>query len=205
MGVVRRLPLFLVLLTAVAQAKQPAAFKRVVAGAEVDWSQGILIAQAGAAADLRMPSPNAARPGAERLARAAAEKKLRAAMRELGLDTQADSATERAVVSQIEYQSNGGVILWLSLQVSDLVTIPAQPRSLKIASMPFEIAPTIVAGGKEARVGLATYRAAIDCPKDALTVARDEKGRLALPAARKELIDSFAGAAVVIYLEKVQP
>jgi hypothetical protein len=71
--------------------------------------------------------------------------------------------------------------------------------------MPFEIAPTIIAGDKEARVGIATYRPAVDCPNDALTVARDEKGRLALPAARKELIDSFAGSAVVIYLEKAQP
>jgi hypothetical protein len=197
--------LCLVLLTAGAQAKEPAAFKRDVAGAEIDWTHGILTAQAGAAADLRMPSPNAARPGAERRARAAAEQKLRAALRALGLDAKADTVTERAAVSRIEYQSNGGVILWLSLRVSDVATRPGGPRALKIATMPFQIAPTIVAGDKEVRVGIATYRPAADCPKDALPVARDQKGRLALPAARKEIIDYLAGSAVVIYLEKAQP
>jgi hypothetical protein len=36
-------------------------------------------------------------------------------------------------------------------------------------------------------------------------VLRDEKGRLVLPTGRNEIIDSLAGSAVVIYLEKAQP
>jgi hypothetical protein len=204
MGVVRLLPLVLLALAAVAQAAELATFKRDVAGAEVDWSEGTITAQAGAAADLRMPGPNTARPGAERRARAAAEKKLHAALRALGLADD-KAALEHATVSRIEYQSNGGVVLWLSVRFSDLVPTRGGPWSFKIATMPFEIAPTVVAEGKEVRVARATYRKAFDCPKDAVPVLRDEKGRLVLPLARKESIDSLAGSAVVIYLEKSQP
>jgi hypothetical protein len=207
MGVARLLPILLLVLTTLAQAAQPAAFKRAVAGVEVDWSAGSITAQAGAAADLRMPGPNAARPGAERRARAAAEVKLVAALRELGLDRPAkDKATlEHAAVSKIEYQSNGGVVLWLTLHFADAVPAKAAPGALKIARMPFEIAPMLVAGGKEARVASATYLPNSGCPKDVIPVRRDEKGRLVLPTASAEAIDSFAGSAVVIYLEKAQP
>jgi hypothetical protein len=207
MGIVRHWPWCLVLLAAAAQAKEPAVWRRELAGTEVDWTEGTITAQAGAAADIRMPGPNAARPGAERRARAAAEAKLQAALRELGLGMKAKdkSALNHAAVSRIEYQSNGGVVLWLSLQFSDLVPAKAAPRALKVASMPFEFAPTLVVGGKEVRVAIATYRPASDCPKDAAKVRRDEKGRLVLPAATAEPIDSLAGSAVVIYLEKAQP
>jgi len=194
-------------LTAAAQAAEPAGYKRMVAGAEVDWSAGIMTAQAGSAADIRMPGPNAARPGAERRARAMAEEKLSAALSELGLDKAIRDKTrlQHAAVSRIEYQSNGGVVLWLTLRLFDLIPATAAPRAFKLASMPFDIAPTLVAGGKEARAAIATYRPAAGCPKDALSVRRDEKGRLVLPAASADLIDSLAGSAVVIYLEKAQP
>jgi hypothetical protein len=207
MGVVRFLPILPLVLSALAQAAEPAAFKRTVAGAEVDWSAGTITAQAGAAADIRMPSPNAARPGAERRARAAAESKMLAALRALGLDKLAKDKTalEHATVSRIEYQSNGGVVLWLSVAFSDVSPAKAAPSSLAIATMPFEIAPTLVAGGKEARVARATYRPAADCPKWAVRIRRDEKGRLVLPEVRADLLDSLAGSAVVIYLEKAQP
>jgi len=213
MGVARLLPHFLLARAAVAQAAEPTAFKRAVAGAEVDWSTGTITAQAGGAADLRMPAPNAARPGAERRARAAAEKKLHAALRELAqlgqlrMDETADDKViaEHAAIPRMEYQSNGGVVLWLSVRFSDLVPARGGPRAFKIAAMPFEIAPTVVADGREVRVAFATYRTALDCPQDAVPVLRDEKGRLVLPAGRKEIIDSLAGSAVVIYLEKAQP
>ncbi len=205
MGVARLSPLLLLVLSALAQAAAPSAFKRAVAGSEVDWSAGTLTAQAGSAADMRMPGPNAARPGAERRARAAAEAKLLAALRELGLDKPSRTALDYAAVSRIEYQSNGGVVLWLTLRLADVVPAKPAPRPLRIASMPFEIAPALVAGGKEARVAVATYRPAADCPKDALPVHRDGKGRLVLPPGQAELIDSLAGSAVVIYLEKAQP
>jgi len=90
-----------------------------LAGAEVDWSAGTVTASAGAAGDMRMPSPDAARPGAERRARAAAIEKLRAALRALPVrgserlgDKQVDAALSHASTTRIEYQSNGGVVLW---------------------------------------------------------------------------------------------
>jgi hypothetical protein len=204
MGVARLLQLFLLALAAVAQAAEPATFKRDVAGVEVDWSEGILTAQAGAAADLRMPGPNAARPGAERRARAAAEKKLHAALHALGLPDN-KVALEPATVSRIEYQSNGGVVLWLSIRFADLAAAQGGLRAFKLATMPFEFAPTIVAEGRAVRVARATYRKALDCPKDAVPVLRDEQGRLVLPKTSKEIMDSLAGSSVVIYLEKAQP
>jgi hypothetical protein len=192
-------------LAAAAQAASPDAFKRTVAASEVDWSAGVVTAQAGSAADIRMPGPNAARPGAERRARAAAEAKLSAALHALGLDNLTTGKT--ASVSRIEYQSNGGVVLWLSVRFSELVPAKAAPRSLKVATMPFEFAPTLVAGGKEARVASATYGPISASPKDAIPVRRDEKGRLVLPSPSlsPQTIDSLAGSAVVIYLEKAQP
>ena len=207
MGVARLAPILLLVLTALAQAAESAAFKRTVAGTEVDWSAGTITAQAGAAADVRMPGPNAARPGAERRARAAAEAKLLAAMGELGLDrlSQDKTVQEHATISRIEYQSNGGVVLWLSIRFSDLAPAKAAPRALRIASMPFEIAPTLAIEGQDARAASATYRPADECPKDAVQVRRDGKGRLVLPATPRETTDSFAGSAVVIYLEKAQP
>jgi hypothetical protein len=210
MGVARRSPILLLVLTALAQAAEPATFKRTVAGVEVDWSAGSLTAQAGAAADIRMPGPNAARPGAERRARAAAEAKLSAALRELGLDKLAQDKVrlEHAAVSRIEYQSNGGVVLWLAIRFAATVPAKAAPRPLKVATMPFEVAPILAAGDKEARVASATYLPnlpASGCPKDVIPVRRDEKGRLVLPAASADAIDSFAGSSVVIYLEKAQP
>ena len=207
MGVVRFLPILWLALTASAQAAEPAAYQRMVAGAEVDWSAGVITAQAGSAADLRMPGPNAARPGAERRARATAEEKVFAALRELGLDKLIRDKTWLAhvAVSRIEYQSDGGVVLWLTLRFLDLIPAKAAPRAFRLAGMPFDIAPTLVAGGKEARAALATYHPAASCPKDALSVRRDEKGRLVLPPASADLIDSLAGSAVVIYLEKAQP
>jgi hypothetical protein len=216
MGVAARLlPFFLLVLTlATAQAKETAGLKRRVGEAEVDFGAGTITVQAGAAADSRMPGANAARPGAERRARAAAEAKLEAAARALtGGETKlAKGALERAVVSRIEYQSNGGVVLWLTLRFFDVVPAAEAAIALKVASMPLAFAPSIASAGKESQLGFATYRFASGAsaptspaPRDAIVVRRDGKGRLVLPAGEASRIDSLAGAAVVIYLEKAQP
>jgi hypothetical protein len=204
MGVARFLSFAWLLLAVSAQAKEPASFRRQLGEAEVDWSAGTLTAQAGAAAELRMPHANAARPGAERRARAAAEEKLLGALRELGQGRNLDekAAVARAVVSRTEYQSNGGVVLWLTVRFSDLVAAQPASLSLRVASMPFAFAPVVAAGGKTASLGFATYRPAADCPKDALSARRDGHGRLVLAGAEAKPIDSLAGTAVVIYLEK---
>ncbi len=207
MGVVRLLPLLLALLAGAAQAKEPAAFKRTVAGAEVDWTAGTITAQAGSAADIRMPGPNAARPGAERRARATAEEKLRAALRALGLGKTADdnAAIKNAATSRIEYQSDGGVVLWLGLRFADIMPAKEASVAVQVATAPFEFAPTIAADDKEVRVARATYRPMSSAARDAVSVRRDDKGRLVLPAGHANLIESLAGAAVVIYLEAARP
>jgi hypothetical protein len=194
----------LLLAPTLAHGKEPTAFKRMVAGAEVDWTAGTITARAGSAADIRMPGPNAARPGAERRARASAEEKLRAAARILAEGKSLDEAIKHATVTRIEYQSDGGVVLWLTLRFFDAV--PAKPAtvSLKVAAMPFEFSPTIAGSGREARLGFATYRGAADCQKDAVKVQRDARGRLILPAAAGS-VGALAGAAVAICIEKAQP
>jgi hypothetical protein len=206
MGIVHRLLLVVLLAAGSAHAHESGVWKRVVAGAEVDWSTGTVTAESGAAAELRMPGPNAARPGAERRARATAAAKLQAALHELGFDSGAEKgALEHATVSRTEYQSNGGVVLWLVVKFSDVAGGKLAPKPLRVATAPFQVAPTVVAAGKSVRVLSATYQAAADCPADAIAVKRNDKGQLVLPSSEAGLIDSFAGAAVVIYVEKPDP
>src|SRR5579863_568988 len=68
-----------------ASAEAPASSELVETreGVSIDWRAGTLAATGGAAADLRMPSVDLARPGAERRARAAALGKLRTALTSL--------------------------------------------------------------------------------------------------------------------------
>jgi hypothetical protein len=214
MGIARHLPFVLLLVPVLALGKPTAAFKRTVADAEVDWSAGTITAQAGSAADPRMPGPSSARPGAERRARVFAEEKLRAALaivvggpahgvkHEEKVDIK--QALANATIVRTEYQSDGGVVLWLTLRFSDLVAAKPAPVALKVASMPFEFAPAIAGVGEAsagARVGFATYRPAVDSPRGAIRVERDGKGRLRVPPAAGDA-DSLAGSSVVIYLEK---
>lgn len=210
MGIARLPPFLLFLLAGLAHGKEATRFTRTLVGAEVDFATGTITAQAGAAADIRMPGPNAARPGAERRARVAAEEKLRVASRELGqggaIDPGAvDAAIARAQVARIEYQSNGGVVLWLALRFSDLAPAKPAPFALRTNIAPLAFSPTVAGAGKAVRVAYATYKPAKDAPKDARAASRDGKGRLVLDAAEADMIDSFAGRSVVIYLEKAQP
>jgi hypothetical protein len=205
MGVVRLL-LVVLLAAGSAPARESSTWKRTVAGAEVDWNAGTITAEGGAAADMRMPGPSSARPGAERAARAAAATKLQAALHELGLDKASEkNAVEHSTVSRTEYQSNGGVILWLAVKFSDVAVGKAAPKSLRVSTVPFKLAPTIAAAGKSVRAVSATYHAAADCPADAIAVKRNDKGHLVLPSSEAGLIDSFASASVVIYVEKPEP
>lgn len=207
MGVARALLLGWLLLAGVAFASGADSFFGTRAGAEIDWTAGTLTVSAGAAADPRMPSPSAARPGAERRARAAALGKLRVAARELVGKSKVDveAALGRAAAARTEYQSNGGVVLWMTLRFAELVPAKPAARALRVESAPLHFAPTVAAGGKAAVVGYATYRPAAGAPGDALRARRDGAGRLVLAGAQAGLVDSLAGTAVVIYLEKPQP
>jgi hypothetical protein len=205
MGIARLLPfvLLLSLVPVLAHGKEAAAFKRTVAGAEVDWSAGTITAQAGAAADIRMPGPNTARPGAERRARAAAEEKLGAALAILvrGKTSGEKDVLKRATVSRTEYQSDGGVVLWLTLRFADVAPAKAAPITLKVATTSFEFAPVVIVSDREVPLAFATYRSAADVPRDAIRVERDGKGHLVVPPGAAG-VESLAGASVVIYLEK---
>ncbi len=203
-----------------------ASLVRPLAGAEVDWSAGTVTASAGAAADMRMPSPAAARPGAERRARAAALDKLRAALRALPLrgkqrlgEKQVEAALGQASTTRIEYQSNGGVVLWVGVRFTDLVASAATTSTstttatstttttatvLAVAAMPLELEPLLVSGGKEIVAGHARYHQGPP-PTDAINVRRDDNGRLLLPSGSQSTLDQLAAGPVVIYLQKVLP
>jgi hypothetical protein len=109
-----------------AQAAPPNSLVRPLAGAEVDWSAGTVTASAGSAADMRMPSADAARAGAERRARAAAIETLRTALRALVVrreerlvENEIEVALGHVSTARIEYQSNGGVVLWVQVRFED--------------------------------------------------------------------------------------
>jgi len=75
---------------------------------------------------MRMPSPDAARPGGKACSAAAIEK-LRAALRALPVrgserlgDKQVDAALSHASTTRIEYQSNGACV-WVGVRFDDLL------------------------------------------------------------------------------------
>jgi hypothetical protein len=226
-GAVALLVLLLGLSQADAQAEQK--LVRQLGETEIDWATGTISARGGAAADIRMPTADIARPGAERRARAAAVAKLRAALATLALRPGAklsaaelETALGRAHPAGVDYQSNGGVLMTMSLAFGDIVppkeapaartgdrdagappTRKAPERALAVASMPFELAPRVAAGDKEAALSWAVYRTgAPPAGVDAITVKRDQAGRLVLPKAEAKALQKLAGAPVVIYLQK---
>jgi len=99
------------------------------AGAQVDWTRGLLIATGAAAGDLRAPSPELARLKAERQARDAARAELRRLARELRLadgrelgaalegeaEARFDRALEAVIDEQVEHASDGSVTLAAAL------------------------------------------------------------------------------------------
>jgi hypothetical protein len=90
-------------------------------GAELDRAADKLTAHAAAAADLRAPSAEIARVKAERQARARAEKKLAAALTELGVpEAELDKVVAAATVSDERYGSDGSVELTLTLATGEL-------------------------------------------------------------------------------------
>lgn len=94
--------------------------------ATVDWRRGAIQATGGAAADHRMPSADAARPGAERRARAAARARLAEALRSLPLgggrhldEAAVTRAVNRARELEVELQSNGGALVRMEIAFGD--------------------------------------------------------------------------------------
>jgi hypothetical protein len=91
-------------------------------GAELDRAAQTLTARGAAAADLRAPSAAIARVKAERQARAQAEKKLAAALVELGASDDPDTLGKMVsgAVADETYGSDGSIELTLTLPTKDL-------------------------------------------------------------------------------------
>ena len=139
------------------------ALKQTLAGAAVDWEAGTIAATGGAAADLRMPSVDLSRPGAQRRAHAAAVAKLRGALTTLPLGSgnklttaEIDRAVGRARDVDVQYQSNGGAIVRVEIRFGDWLETPSAPDgfAVAVASMHLSAAPT-------ARVGASSMLAIV--------------------------------------------
>jgi len=191
---------------------------RELGGATVDYGAGTISARAGAAADWRLPSAEVARPGAERRARAAAQERLKAALGTLSVrpgdkltGAAISAALARARATDIEYQSNGGVLLTVVVRFADLAGQPAKGSSeaapaaatLQVASAPLELAPTLAAGAKQATLGWAVYRlGAPPAGTAAIAVKRDRTGRLVLPKEEATTLEKLAGVGAVIWVAR---
>jgi hypothetical protein len=177
----------------------------------IDWRAGTLAATGGAAADLRMPSVDLARPGAERRARAAAVGKLRAALaalpggggRKLDPD-HIDRALGRARATDTQYQSNGGAVVRMEVGFADWLDDPAAPPMvLSVREAHLGAAPKAVVGGQEIALGAATYRTGAPPADAGAHPARlDHAGRLVIEGGA-ELAAKLARGPAVIYVQKV--
>lgn len=193
-----------------------ASLKEARGGVEIDWAAGTIAASAGAAADLRMPSVDLARPGAQRRAQAGALAKLRAALTSLPLGSgnkltapEIDRALGRARAVDVQYQSNGGAIVRMELAFGDWLETPNPAVALTVAvpSSHLGAAPTARIGKRDVRVGAAVYRTADGqggkAGKDAADARFDKDGRLVL-AGDAQLADKLARGQVLIYVSKLQ-
>jgi len=204
---------FLVALSGAALADKASPLVDARDGVVVDWEAGTVTATGGAAADLRMPSADLARPGAERRARTAALARLDKALAELPLGEGRKLAREdvqraiaRARTVGVEYQSNGGAVVRLQVGFGDwLAAAPADGPALAVAEMRLAAAPKLKVGKQEITVGTARYRLG-HAPADTAAIAAkvDRHGPLAVVNAT-DSTEKLAGAAIVIYVRKVLP
>ena len=180
-------------------------------GVTVDWRAGTLSATGGAAADLRMPSVDLARPGAERRARAAATAKLRVALGALPaggghkLDpNRIDRALNKARTMDVQYQSNGGAVIRMEVGFADWLEDPGAPTTaLAVHEAHLVAAPRALVGAREISLGAATYRLG-QPPADAgARAARiDHSGRLLIDGGA-DLAAKLARGVALIYVQKV--
>jgi hypothetical protein len=193
-------------------------------GVILDWRRGLIVATGGAAADLRMPTADASRPGAERRARQAARSKIARALRALPLgggrrldDAAIARALGRARPIGIEYQSNGGALVQLEVAFGDWAEASANvplaggapdPRqevavSLWLPEGQLAAAPLVLVGGRELTLGSARYLTTDTPPKGVrpLTVHADRKGRLLWDGVGNP--PELAGRPALIYVRKI--
>jgi hypothetical protein len=178
-------------------------------GVTIDWSAGTLAASAGAAADLRMPSVDLARPGAVRRARAIALARLRTALESLPLGSgrkldapRVERALGRARTADVQYQSNGGAVVRLEVSFADWLEEAPPPKvALSAAALHLAAAPAARVAGRDVTLGAATYKVG-PAPAEAHAAKSDHAGRLAVDG-DAELAGKLARGVVVIYVGKV--
>jgi hypothetical protein len=193
-------------------AAPPGALQESRGGVSIDWQIGTLGAAGGAAADLRMPSVDLARPGAERRAHAAALAKLRAALATLPLGggrtlgaPEIERVVGRARTVDTQYQSNGGAVTRLEVRFADWIEQKEPPTvTLTAPAMRLVAAPVATVAGREIRVGAATFRLGpAPAGSNAVAARVDRAGRLVVDAGG-DLATKLAGGIALIYLQKVQ-
>jgi hypothetical protein len=208
----------------VAPARASGPLRETRAGVDVDWGEGQLTASGGAAADLRLPSADVARPGAVRRATAAARARLQAALAQFPLGggrTLTSAAIARALgrarAQPPAYQSDGGALVRVSLRFADWIEPPSRARGddstsaaapvavLTTPAMHLAAAPLLRVAGRDVPLGAALYRVG-EAPADAkaLRAQVDGAGRLVvdgpLPADTQARL---ARGVAVIYVQKV--
>jgi hypothetical protein len=125
-------------------------------------------------------------------------------------EKQVDAALSHASTTRIEYQSNGGVVLWVGVRFDDLLgkapslSSDTRPVVLAVGAMSLELTPLLAVGGQEIVARHVRYQQGPP-PADAISVRRDDKGRLVFPTGAEPALDRLAGGPVVIYLQKVLP
>jgi hypothetical protein len=143
-----------------------------VDGIQVDWTRGLVIARAGAAADLRAPTAAVARVKAERVATeravAAATRAAQALPRVGSLAAPAAAGLEgEAVVLDVTYASDGTAVVEVGLPIEavrrsiagsskPVAKSAAGPTALVIDATALEIQPAVgyqVAAGSERYAG----------------------------------------------------
>jgi hypothetical protein len=204
----------------VARAAAPSPLVETRDGVEIDWAAGTVTVGAGAAADLRMPGADLARPGAVRRAEAMARAHLARALAALplgGARKPSEAAVERAVgrarLTGTDYQSNGGALVRVTARFSDwLEAAPADAAPpvlvLVVPAMRFGAAPLarLGAAGPESPLGAAIYR--VGAPPheaQALSAKVDRTGHLVIEGAPRtpDLAQKLARGTSLIYVEKV--
>jgi hypothetical protein len=194
------------------EAAPPGALQESRAGVSIDWQTGTLGAAGGAAADLRMPSVELARPGAERRAHAAALAKLRAVLVTLPLGggrtleaPEIERVLGRARTVDTQYQSNGGAVTRLEARFVDWIEQKEPPTvTLTAPAMHLAAAPAATVAGREIRLGAATFRLGpAPAGSNAVAARVDRAGRLVVDAGG-DLATKLAGGVALIYVQKVQ-
>ncbi len=194
---------------AVAADRDPGDLTTTRDGVTLDWSAGTVAATGGAAADLRMPSVDLARPGAVRRARATALARLRAALEALPLGggrkldaARVDRALGRVRTADVQYQSNGGAVVRLEVSFADWLEESAPPKvALSAPAAHLAAAPAARVGKHDVTLGAALYKME-PAPADARPAKADHAGRLTIEG-DPELVGKLAHGVAVIYVGKV--